>query len=87
MYIGTNSLYTLAAHIAGFETAVWMSGENKNIGKGFIRFHDFVAKQYNLTSSGEGWPRIILKKTKNNDEAAIKEFYRLFDLYKRDFPL
>ena len=63
MYIGSKSLKDLQIHIAGYQAAEWVNGRNR-YPSDFSDFHDFAAKQYNLRSSGEGWPTMILEKIK-----------------------
>jgi hypothetical protein len=80
MYIDSKSLKDLSIHIQGYEAAEWVNG-SKEASSEFIKFHDFVAKEYGLSSSSEGWPQIILKHCMKNEDAAAIEFYRLLDKF------
>ena len=80
MYIGSKSLKDLSLFIGGFRAAERISGINEHL-PDFMDFHDFVAHQYKLTSSCEGWPKIIMKRNKENEELAWEDFYKLLDLF------
>lgn len=79
MYIGSKSLKDLQIHIEGYRAAERVNNIVER--KDFMHFHDFVASEYRLSSSGEGWPKIILKHCRNNEDSAIEEFYRLLDRF------
>lgn len=82
MYIGSKSLKNLQIHIEGYRAAERVNSITEL--KDFGDFHDFVATEYKISSSSAGWPEIILKRCKKDEDSAIKEFYRLLDKFYQE---
>jgi hypothetical protein len=83
LYIGSKSLRDLQLYISGFKASDWVNNKTEEL-RDLIEFHDFVARQYNLESSGDGWPRIILNHCKGDQQNALTEFFRLLELFKNE---
>jgi hypothetical protein len=83
MYIGENSLSAMYFHIGGYLTACDLKGIEETLTPEFHTFHDFVAKYYSYRESTAGWKNIILKEKDGNEQEALTEFYKLFDLFRQ----
>jgi hypothetical protein len=77
MYVGSNSLYKLAAFLRGYKYAAEkFGGEVDDFLPGF---QDWIRKRYAVTIS-KAWEDIISFYTSGDDEA-MKLFWELFDEY------
>jgi hypothetical protein len=83
MYIGEYTLKALHINLQGFQIAERIYSREPSK-PDFDGFHDFVAKQYGLQPSAEGWARIITRKMKKDHEKAFEEFYRLLEMFKQE---
>ncbi len=84
MFLGKESVTALHHHIIGYCMACAMKGIPEQLSPPFEDFHDFVAREYGLSSSSPGWATMILKQCKGNEQRAYQEFMRLFDLFRND---
>ena len=82
MYIGEKKIYALDSFFTGIEYA--FEAYNINASRVLYGFSDWVSNYYNWPASTAGWKNIILKECKGNDEKAINEFFRLYDIFKVD---
>lgn len=85
MYVGENSIKALSKHIEGFYWAEKIHHVESS--PDFHGFNDFVAAQYKLISSVPGWANIILDKMMYDEDNAVKEFFRLIDLFREQSTL
>ena len=83
MYIGKESLSALYFNINGYLIACDLYGIEENLEPEFGLFHNFVAEYYLFGDSVAGWRNIILAKNYGNEEQALKDFYKLFDLFRQ----
>lgn len=77
MYFGKVSLLYFQIYLTGFIQAQWdITGIHPD---SIHEFTAYVGKYFN-DSSNVGWANLILRHTKNEEEA-FETFYRLFDEY------
>ena len=82
MYIGDESLSALSSNINGYNWACSLKGIDEKLQPDFHLFHDFVANYYLYSESTAGWKNIILAANFGNEKEALKDFYKLFDLFR-----
>ena len=84
MYTGSNSLSALYFHVSGYLMACEIKGIYEELSPDFELFNDFVADYYMYGESTAGWRNIILSECYGDEQQALKEFYKLFDLFKQN---
>ncbi len=79
MYLGSKSISELRSFFNGFSYAeyVW----NIKSDSPLEGFNDWVASYYGWNESTAGWDNIILKECNMDEEKAVDEFFRLYDLF------
>jgi len=82
MYIGDESLSALYYNIVGYNSACTLHGIEENLKPDFQLFHNFIADYYLYSDSTAGWKNIILCENYGNEKQALKEFYKLFDMFR-----
>ncbi|ARS41322.1 hypothetical protein CA265_17340 [Sphingobacteriaceae bacterium GW460-11-11-14-LB5] len=82
MYIGDESLSALYFCIGGYYWACGINGTDEKLQPDFSLFHDFVANYYLYRDSTAGWKNIILAENFGDEKRALKEFYKLFDMFR-----
>jgi hypothetical protein len=82
MFIGDESLTALHFNINGYLWACDLKGIKEDLEPDFGLFHDFVANYYLYSESTAGWKNMILSQNFGIEKQALKEFYKLFDLFR-----
>lgn len=85
LYIGNKIFSTLYENINGYKLYCLNNNINENLTPDWNEFHDFVAIQLNYSESTSGYKNMILEKSNFEEEKALKEFYRLFDLFRNEY--
>lgn len=84
MYTGADTLSALYFHVLGYMMACELKGVREDLSPDFGLFHDFVADYYLYGESTAGWKNIILAESYGNEQEALKRFYDLFKLFKKN---
>ena len=83
MYLGSSSITALSHYIAGYLEGCRSSSIDENLSPDFHDFNDFVATYYLRFEATAGWKAIILAENYGNEEFALKDFFRIFDLFRK----
>lgn len=88
MYMGSKSLSSLRQVINGYTIKAQIEGTEDAYENDFARFDEFVldyrCHSY-LTGSTAGWCNNILAANYGNEEAALNDFFKLFDLFREGY--
>lgn len=80
MYVGSNSIFLVAAFLRGYEEALIQQGTDSEM-RGF---QHYVAKAFDVKTS-QSWDRIIQFHSAC-DDSALHTFFRLADEYFKSAP-
>lgn len=83
LYTGNRHLSALYYIINGYQLYCLHNGINENLIPEWNTFHDFVAKEFGYYESTSGYRNMILEKCNFDEEKALVEFYKLFDLFRK----
>ena len=86
MYLGEATLSSLYFNVCGYQTACYLKNIDENLTPDFNLFHDFVADYFLRGESTAGWRKIILAECFGDEEAALRVFYEIFDLFLQNQP-
>ncbi|MDR7212433.1 hypothetical protein [Flavobacterium piscis] len=84
MYIGDGHLSTLYYTVNGYRLYCLHNKIDENLIPEWNIFHDFVAKELGYNESTSGYRNMILEKCIFDEEKALFEFYKLFDLFSEN---
>lgn len=84
MYIGDRKISSLSQFLNGvlFTLNLYEIKKKENE-PDLDEFHRWTANYYGLSTS-MGWNNIILSQCNNDEENALEEFFRLYDMFKKD---
>ena len=85
MFIGKRDINSLNMFLQGaFFIINTRNLEEKKEVEEFHEFHGWVSDYYKLEPSARGWCDIILQEMNGDKEKSLVEFFRLYDLFKKN---
>ncbi len=80
MYIGDKKLSTLNIYIMGYQVALTLNKVTES-GPDFDDFIDWLNQKINNVDTSKSWVRVLLNKSKRNEEQALYLFFELITEY------